>query len=78
MDGIYKKRNDYSVSVFLTNGKVMKKEYVQNLFSWAVWLEEHNVQWKYMNVYERRGIPGQNFIARYYYGKYIPPYPRRS
>lgn len=68
----FKRKNDYSVSVFGTGGFLCKYIYVGNLYKMSLFLNEKFPSWEYMNVYARRS---GRYLMRYYRGQYIPAYP---
>lgn len=50
-----KKKNDYSVIVFMHEEKKPKKwTFVHNLQKFSHFLDKNHPQWHYMNVYNRR------------------------
>lgn len=67
-----KKKNDYSVIVFLDNESKPKKwNYVHNLHGFAMFLNKKHETWTYMNVYNRRsGV----FIKRFKRNDFVPPF----
>lgn len=61
--------NDYSVIVFLSDGKAKKWKFVHSLKNTAKFLDEKHSEWNYMNVYNRR--TGQ-YLKRFYKGNSVP------
>jgi hypothetical protein len=70
---MFKNKNDYSVIIFLENGKTLKLEYVQNIYKLHLWCIEKNIIYLYFNIYNRRT---RNFIIQHINGNFINPYPR--
>jgi hypothetical protein len=67
-----KKKNDYSVIVFLENEQKPKKwTYVHKLNGFSMFLNKNHPNWIYMNVYDRRG--GQ-FMKQFKKGVFVPPF----
>lgn len=67
-----KKKNDYSVIVFLENQDKPKKwNYVHKLNGFAMFLDKSHSSWEYMNVYNRR--TGE-YMKRFHKGNFIPPF----
>lgn len=67
-----KKKNDYSVIVFLENESKPKKwVYVHKLNGFSMFLDQKHPTWLYMNVYERRT---RKYIKRFQKGEFIPPF----
>lgn len=67
-----KKKNDYSVIVFLENEKKPKKwEFVHKLNGFSMFLSKKHPTWLYMNVYERRN---RKFLKQFKKGVFVPPF----
>jgi len=67
-----KKKNDYSVIVFLENQTKPKKwEFVHKLNGFSMFLNKKHSNWLYMNVYNRRS--GQ-FMKQFKKGVFVPPF----
>ena len=67
-----KKKNDYSVIVFLENEKKPKKwTYVHKLNGFSMFLNKNHDNWLYMNVYNRRS--GQ-FMKQFKRGVFVPAF----
>ena len=65
-----KKKNDYTVIVFLENETKPKKwGYVHKLNGFAMFLSKQHPTWEYMNVYNRRT---RQFMKRFKRGEYVP------
>lgn len=47
-------KNDYSVVIFLQNGRIMKMQYVHNIYSLVQFLNKNFIEYKYINIYLRR------------------------
>ena len=50
----FKNKNDYSVTVYFNNNKVLFTEYVQSIYTYVNWLKKSNINWSYILVYVRR------------------------
>lgn len=50
----FKNKNDYSVTVYFNNEKVLFTEYVQSIYTYVNWLKKSNINWSYILVYVRR------------------------
>lgn len=68
----FKRKNDYSVSVFDAHGFLAKYTYVGNLYKFSLFLDGKYPSWVYMNVYSRRS---NRYLTRFYKGSFIPPFP---
>ena len=67
-----KRKNDYSVIVFLENQSKPKKwEFVHKLNGFSMHLNKEHSTWEYMNVYERRT---GKFLKRLKKGSFIPAF----
>lgn len=67
-----KKKNDYSVIVFLENQTKPKKwTYVHKLNGFSMFLNKKHPTWKYMNIYNRRG---GNFMKQIKKGDFVPAF----
>ncbi|WMI66717.1 hypothetical protein RBH94_06020 [Aestuariibaculum sp. YM273] len=67
-----KKKNDYSVIVFLENEKKPKKwTYVHKLNGFSLFLSKKHPTWQYMNVYNRRE---GTFIKQIKKGEFVPAF----
>jgi hypothetical protein len=67
-----KKKNDYSVIVFLENQSKPKKwSYVHMLNGFKMFLNKKHPTWEYMNVYNRRE---GTFIKRFKKNDFVPPF----
>lgn len=67
-----KKKNDYSVIVFLENETKPKKwTYVHKLNGFSMFLNKNHDKWLYMNVYNRRS--GQ-FMKQFKRGVFVPAF----
>ena len=65
-----KRKNDYSVIVFLENESKPKKwEFVHKLNGFSLFLNKEHSTWEYMNVYERRT---RKFLKRFKPNDFIP------
>lgn len=68
----FKRKNDYSVSVFGTGGFLCKYVYVGNVYKFSQFLDDKFPDWEYMNIYVRRS---GRYLMRYYRASFIPAYP---
>lgn len=67
-----KKKNDYSVIVFLENQSKPKKwEFVHMLNGFSMFLNKEHPTWEYMNVYNRRT---RKYLKRFQPNDFIPPF----
>lgn len=69
-------KNDYSISYFHNNERVLFLKYVHNIYKSCKWLETQGIEFSYMNVYDRR--TGQ-FLKRLWFEvngirQFIPQY----
>ncbi|MEN3323749.1 hypothetical protein VP395_08420 [Mariniflexile soesokkakense] len=67
-----KKKNDYTVIVFLENETKPKKWlYVNKLNGFSMFLSKNHPTWEYMNVYNRRsGL----FMKQFRKGVFVPAF----
>lgn len=67
-----KKKNNYSVIVYLENQSKPKKwTYVHKLNGFSMFLNKEHPTWKYMNVYDRRT---RDFLRQFKSTDFIPPF----
>ena len=67
-----KKKNDYSVIVYIENESKPKKwTYVHKLNGFSMFLNKSHPTWKYMNVYNRRT---RDFLKQFKPSDFIPPF----
>lgn len=67
-----KKKNDYSVIVFLKDEDKPKKwNFVHKLNGFSKFLDEKHPAWEYMNVYNRRT---RQYIKRFHPSDSIPDF----
>lgn len=67
-----KKKNDYSVIVYLKNQSKPKKwTYVHKLNGFSMFLNKSHPTWEYMNVYNRRT---REFLKQFKPTDFIPPF----
>lgn len=56
-------KNDYSVTVYKFKDRMLYTKYVHNMYTYVQWLQKNNIEWTYLNIYERRT---QKFISRFW------------
>lgn len=64
----FKNKNDYSITVYHNNQKVLFTEYVHSVYTYVNWLKKCSVQWSYILVYVRRT---RQILCYYKNGDYI-------
>ena len=57
------KHNTYSCSFFLYKERVLFLEYVDSINKAIEWIDSKNIQWHYINIYERKT---RLFVSRLY------------
>lgn len=67
-----KRKNDYSVIVYLENESKPKKwSFVHKLNGFSMFLNKDHPTWEYMNVYERRT---RRFLKRFKKDDFVPAF----
>jgi hypothetical protein len=72
MSDVFKKKNDYSVFVFLNGEKRLFTEYVHNIYTYSQWLQKQNIIWDYLLVYIRRN---RQILCYYKNGDFLDMHP---
>lgn len=72
MDQEFKKKNDYSVTVFHGGEKRLFTEYVHNIYTYSLWLHKQSIEWDYILVYVRRS---RNILCYYQKGDFLDGFP---
>jgi hypothetical protein len=72
MDAEFKKKNDYSVTVFQDGEKRLFTEYVHTIYSYSSWLQKQSIEWDYLLVYVRRS---RKVLCFYKKGDFLDPFP---
>ncbi|PWA08976.1 hypothetical protein [Flavobacterium laiguense] len=72
MSEIFKKKNDYSVTVFLNGEKRLFTEYVHTIYNYSQWLQKQSIAWDYLLVYVRRN---RQILCFYENGDFLHAYP---
>lgn len=72
MDTEFKKKNDYSVTVFQNGEKRLFTEYVHSIYAYSQWLQKQSIDWDYILVYVRRS---RNILCYYQNGDFLDSYP---
>ena len=72
MDAEFKKKNDYSVTVFENGEKRLFTEYVHSIYAYSQWLQKQSITWDYILIYVRRS---RNILCYYQNGDFLDPYP---
>jgi hypothetical protein len=68
----FKRKNDYSVTVFFNGEKRLFTEYVHNMFNYKKWLIMKGISFDYLLVYVRRSrVP----LCYYSFEDFIEPFP---
>lgn len=68
----FKKKNDYSVTVFLNKEKRLFTEYVHSIYAYSQWLDKQTIDWDYLLVYVRRT---RAILCYYKKGDFLDSYP---
>jgi hypothetical protein len=67
-----KDKNDYSITVYQGTHKRLFQEYVQNIYTYSLWLKKQGIQWDYLLVYVRRT---RQILCYYKNGDHLHGYP---
>lgn len=68
----FKKKNDYSITVFLNGEKRLFTQYVHSIYSYTQWLQKQSIEWDYILVYVRRS---RVVLCYYERNDFIHPFP---
>jgi hypothetical protein len=68
----FKKKNDYSVTVYQNQEKRLFTEYVHNIYAYGQWLQKQSIAWDYLLVYVRRT---RQILCYYKNGDFLDSYP---
>ncbi|GIZ08478.1 hypothetical protein FUMI01_12050 [Flavobacterium sp. UMI-01] len=75
MDIEFKKKNDYSVTVYLNGQKRLFTEYVHSIYSYTQWLQKQSIEWDFILIYVRRS---RKVLCYYEKNDFIDPFPNYS
>ncbi|WP_281638414.1 hypothetical protein [Flavobacterium marginilacus] len=68
----FKKKNDYSVTVYLNKEKRLFTEFVHSVYNYTKWLEQKSIEWDYILIYVRRS---RQVLCYYKKGDLIDMFP---
>lgn len=68
----FKKKNDYSITVFENGEKRLFTEYVHSIYAYSQWLQKQSITWDYILVYVRRS---RSVLCYYQNGDFLDSYP---